>query len=39
VWALLMLELWFRYVVEEAPSGTKAKPPYEVTSSRGRTLT
>ncbi|HEY8825805.1 MAG TPA: asparagine synthase (glutamine-hydrolyzing) [Candidatus Limnocylindria bacterium] len=38
VWALLMLELWFRYVVEEGPSGTSAKPPYEVTSSRGRTL-
>jgi asparagine synthase (glutamine-hydrolysing) len=39
VWALLMLELWFRYVVEEGPSGPpQVKPPYEVTSSRGRTL-
>src|SRR4029077_8074109 len=39
VWALLMLELWFRYVVEEGPSGrSQVQPPYEVTSSRGRTL-
>ena len=39
VWALLMLELWFRYVVEEGASGAReSKPPYAVASARGRTV-